>query len=315
LFNLLILKIQALWTSHLLNHNLQKSKKKYLFIGLGTMGYPMAGHLSKNKDLDLYVYNRTDQISDKWVNEYDGSKFILNNSSNIKFNGLITCLKDDDSIVNMLVNKKLLSYLKKNSFIIDHSTTSLELIDKIVSNQNVIVNNISFFDAPISGGQSGAEKGSLSVMFGGPTKQISTIKKIMSSYSSSTIRIGPSGHGQLTKMVNQLCIAGLLQGLSEGMALGMKRQLNMNKVFDAISKGAAQSWQMDNRFKTMVKGQFDFGFAVDLMIKDLKIALRESENASLDLNITKAVLKKYEILSDQGDGRLDTSSLLKNLNT
>jgi len=279
------------------------------------MGYPMAGHLSKNKDLDLYVYNRTDQISDKWVNEYDGSKFILNNSSNIKFNGLITCLKDDDSIVNMLVNRKLLSYLKKNSFIIDHSTTSLELIDKIVSNHNVIVNNISFFDAPISGGQSGAEKGSLSVMFGGPTKQISTIKKIMSSYSSSTIRIGPSGHGQLTKMVNQLCIAGLLQGLSEGMALGMKRQLNMNKVFDAISKGAAQSWQMDNRFKTMVKGQFDFGFAVDLMIKDLKIALRESENASLDLNITKAVLKKYEILSDQDDGRLDTSSLLKNLNT
>ena len=275
----------------------------------------MAGHLSKNKDLDLYVYNRNDKISDKWVNEFDGSKFILNNSSNIQFNGLITCLKDDDSIVNMLVNKKLLSYLKKNSFIIDHSTTSLELIDKIVSNQNVIVNNISFFDAPISGGQFGAEKGSLSVMFGGPTKQISTIKKIMSSYSSSTIRIGPSGHGQLTKMVNQLCIAGLLQGLSEGMALGMKRQLNMNKVFDAISKGAAQSWQMDNRFKTMVKGQFDFGFAVDLMIKDLKIALRESENASLDLNITKAVLKKYEILSDQDDGRLDTSSLLKNLNT
>ena len=275
----------------------------------------MAGHLSKNKDLDLYVYNRNDKISDKWVNEFDGSKFILNNSSNIQFNGLITCLKDDDSIVNMLVNKKLLSYLKKNSFIIDHSTTSLELIDKIVSNQNVIVNNISFFDAPISGGQSGAERGSLSVMFGGPLKKISTIKKIMSSYSSSTIRIGPSGHGQLTKMVNQLCIAGLLQGLSEGMALGMKRQLNMNKVFDAISKGAAQSWQMDNRFKTMVKGQFDFGFAVDLMIKDLKIALRESENASLDLNITKAVLKKYEILSDQDDGRLDTSSLLKNLNT
>jgi len=275
----------------------------------------MAGHLSKNKDLDLYVYNRNDKISDKWVNEFDGSKFILNNSSNIQFNGLITCLKDDDSIVNMLVNKKLLSYLKKNSFIIDHSTTSLELIDKIVSNQNVIVNNISFFDAPISGGQSGAENGSLSVMFGGPLKKISTIKKIMSSYSSSTIRIGPSGHGQLTKMVNQLCIAGLLQGLSEGMALGMKRQLNMNKVFDAISKGAAQSWQMDNRFKTMVKGQFDFGFAVDLMIKDLKIALRESENASLDLNITKAVLKKYEILSDQDDGRLDTSSLLKNLNT
>ena len=226
---------------HQQNHNLQESKEKYLFVGLGTMGYPMAGHLSKNKDFDLYVYNRTDEVADKWLNKHDGSKFIFNNSSNIKFHGLIICLKDDNSIIDVLVNKKLLSYLKKNSFIIDHSTTSLELIDKINSNQKVIGNNISFFDAPISGGQVGAENGSLSVMFGGPDNKISTINKIMSSYSSSIIKIGPSGHGQLTKMVNQLCIAGLLQGLSEGMALGMKRELNMNKVFDAISKGAAQS--------------------------------------------------------------------------
>ena len=275
----------------------------------------MARHLSKNKDFDLYVYNRTDEVADKWLNKNDGSKFVFNNSSNIKFHGLITCLKDDNSIIDVLVNKKLLSYLKKNSFIIDHSTTSLELIDKINSNQNVIDNNISFFDAPISGGQVGAENGSLSVMFGGPAKKISTINKIMSSYSSSIIKIGPSGHGQLTKMVNQLCIAGLLQGLSEGMALGLKRELNMNKVFDAISKGAAQSWQMDNRFKTMVQGQFDFGFAVDLMIKDLKIALKESENASLDLNIAKAVLKNYKKLSEDDDGNLDTSSLIKNLKT
>ena len=275
----------------------------------------MAGHLSKNKDFDLYVYNRTDEVADKWLNKHDGSKFIFNNSFNIKFHGLITCLKDDNSIIDVLVNKKLLSYLKKNSFIIDHSTTSLELIDKINSNQNVIENNISFFDAPISGGQVGAENGSLSVMFGGPVNKISTINKIMSSYSSSITKIGPSGHGQLTKMVNQLCIAGLLQGLSEGMALGMKRELNMNKVFDAISKGAAQSWQMDNRFKTMVQGQFDFGFAVDLMIKDLKIALKESGNASLDLNIAKAVLKNYKKLSEDDDGNLDTSSLIKNLKT
>jgi len=275
----------------------------------------MAGHLSKNKDFDLYVYNRTDEVTDKWLNKHDGSKFIFNNSSNIKFHGLITCLKDDNSIIDVLVNKKLLLYLKKNSFIIDHSTTSLELIDNINSNQNVIENNISFFDAPISGGQVGAENGSLSVMFGGPANKILTINKIMSSYSSSIIKIGPSGHGQLTKMVNQLCIAGLLQGLSEGMALGMKRELNMNKVFDAISKGAAQSWQMDNRFKTMVQGQFDFGFAVDLMIKDLKIALKESGNASLDLNIAKAVLKNYKKLSEDDDGNLDTSSLIKNLKT
>ena len=294
---------------------MQESKKKYLFAGLGTMGYPMAGHLSKDKDFDLYVYNRTDEVADKWLNQHDGSKFILNNSPNIKFHGLIICLKDDHSIVDLLVNKKLLSYLYKNSFIIDHSTTSLELIENINSNHNVIMNNISFFDAPISGGQVGAENGTLSVMFGGPEKKISTIKKIMNYYSSTIIKIGPSGHGQLTKMVNQLCIAGLLQGLSEGIALGMKRQLNMNKVFDAISKGAAQSWQMDNRFKTMVQGQFDFGFAVDLMIKDLKIALKESGNASLDLNIAKAVLKNYTILSENDDGNLDTSSLIKNFNT
>jgi 3-hydroxyisobutyrate dehydrogenase len=176
------------------------------------------------------------------------------------------------------------------------------------------LNNISFFDAPISGGQVGAENGTLSVMFGGPEKKILTIKKIMSYYSSAITKIGPSGHGQLTKMINQLCIAGLLQGLSEGIALGMKKQLNMNKVFDAISKGAAQSWQMDNRFKTMVQGQFDFGFAVDLMIKDLKIALKESGKSSLDLNIAKAVLKNYKILSDDDDGNLDTSSLIKNFN-
>ena len=275
----------------------------------------MAGHLSKNKDFDLYVYNRTDEVADKWLNKHDGSKFIFNNSSNIKFHGLIICLKDDNSIIDVLVNKKLLSCLKKNSFIIDHSTTSLELIDKINSNQNLIENNISFFDAPISGGQVGAENGSLSVMFGGPDNKISIINKIMRSYSSSIIKIGPSGHGQLTKMVNQLCIAGLLQGLSEGIALGMKRELNMNKVFDAISKGAAQSWQMDNRFKTMVQGQFDFGFAVDLMIKDLKIALKESGNASLDLNIAKAVLRNYKKLSEDDDGNLDTSSLIKNLKT
>ena len=133
----------------------------------------------------------------------------------------------------------------------------------------------------------------------------------MSSYSSSIIKIGPSGHGQLTKMVNQLCIAGLLQGLSEGMALGMKRELNMNKVFDAISKGAAQSWQMDNRFKTMTNQEFNFGFAVDLMIKDLNIALKESAANGLNLDISKKVLKKYQELSNLGDGQLDTSSLIK----
>ena len=186
---------------------------------------------------------------------------------------------------------------------------------KLINNHQEIINkSIFFFDAPISGGETGAINGSLSVMFGGPIKKIQTIKKLMTSYSKSIVHIGPSGHGQLTKMVNQLCIAGLIQGLSEGIALGVSSNLNMNKVFDAISKGAAQSWQMDNRFKSMVNNKFDFGFAVDLMIKDLKISMQEARSLDLDLKITQSVLKNYLKLSEEGDGDLDTSSLIKLLN-
>ena len=279
------------------------------------MGYPMAGHLSKNQDFDIYVYNRTEAVSDKWLSEYKGLKFNLTDSNNIQFNGLITCLKNDDAIVDLLLKKRLISSLNKNSFVLDHSTTSLNLIKLIASDKRVIENNISFFDAPVSGGEAGAINGVLSVMFGGPKNKLPTIKKIMNAYSQSIVHIGPSGHGQLTKMVNQICIAGLIQALSEGISLGKSVNLNMKKVFKAISKGAAQSWQMDNRFETMVNEQFDFGFAVDLMIKDLKIALRESKDNNLNLKISNQVLKQYKKLSKQGDGDLDTSSLIKIINT
>jgi 3-hydroxyisobutyrate dehydrogenase len=294
---------------------LPKYKKKLLFVGLGTMGYPMAGHLSKNQDFDIYVYNRTEAVSDKWLSEYKGLKFNLTDSNNIQFNGLITCLKNDEAILDLLLKKRLISCLNKNSFVLDHSTTSLNLIELITSDKSVIKNNISFFDAPVSGGEAGAINGVLSVMFGGPKNKVSTIKKIMNAYSQSIVHIGPSGHGQLTKMVNQICIAGLIQALSEGMSLGKSVNLNMKKVFEAISKGAAQSWQMDNRFETMVNEQFDFGFAVDLMIKDLKIALKESRDNNLNLKISNQVLKQYKKLSKQGDGDLDTSSLIKIINT
>ena len=279
------------------------------------MGYPMAGHLSKNQDFDIYVYNRTEAVSDKWLSEYKGLKFNLTDSNNIQFNGLITCLKNDDAIVDLLLKKRLISSLNKNSFVLDHSTTSLNLIKLIASDKRVIENNISFFDAPVSGGEAGAINGVLSVMLGGPKNKVLTIKKIMNAYSKSIVHIGPSGHGQLTKMVNQICIAGLIQALSEGISLGKSVNLNMKKVFKAISKGAAQSWQMDNRFETMVNEQFDFGFAVDLMIKDLKIALRESKDNNLNLKISNQVLKQYKKLSKQGDGDLDTSSLIKIINT
>jgi 3-hydroxyisobutyrate dehydrogenase len=300
--------------SHLQNHNLPKSKPKYLFIGLGTMGFSMAGHLSKNTEIDLFIYNRTTSVSKKWLKKYKGTKFDLHELKNIQLDGVITCLKDDSSIINVLQKKRVVESIKKNGFILDHSTTSLHLVSSISSLEYVISNNISFFDAPVSGGESGAFNANLSVMVGGPNKKFIAINKVMSSYAKSIVKVGPSGHGQLTKMVNQVCIAGLIQGLSEGIALGKASDLNMGKVLEAISGGAAQSWQMDNRFMTMVKGKFNFGFAIDLMIKDLKISLNQASEKHLDLKTTKSVLSNYKKLTGLGSGKSDTSSLIKLLN-
>ena len=293
------------------NRSLQKSKPKYLFAGLGTMGFPMAGHLSKNPNLDVYVFNRTSKISDKWVKKYHGAKLLSLNSCSIKFDGIITCLKDDASISSVILNSGLLKSIKTNAFIVDHSTTSLDLVSTISNHPDILDKKISFFDAPVSGGEVGAINGLLSIMLGGPKAKLSKVKIVLEAYSKSITHIGPSGHGQLTKMVNQLCIGSLIQGLSEGVALGKKSNLNMTKVLDAISGGAAQSWQMDNRFKTMVNGEFDFGFAVDLMIKDLKIALDHSKDLGIKLPSTKSVLQNYKKLSTLGNGELDTSSLIK----
>ena len=213
-----------------------------------------------------------------------------------------------------MFKQNFIQLIKSGGFILDHSTTSLELINEVALNDKFTSKNLSFFDAPVSGGEMGAINGTLSVMYGGPNSKSKVLKKIMNSYSSSITKIGPSGHGQLTKMVNQLCIAGLLQGLAEAITLGKSSNLNMNKVFDAISGGAAQSWQMDNRFKTMVNDNFDFGFAVDLMIKDLRIALKEADLNDLNLKTTKEVLKNYQELSRNNFGNLDTSSLVKLFN-
>ena len=296
---------------HPRNHSLQKSKPKFLFVGLGTMGFPMAGHLSKNPNIDIYVFNRTSQISAKWVKKHSGTQLIALNNCSVKFDGLITCLKDDAAISSVLLKSGLLEFLKKNSVIVDHSTTSLDLVSTISNHPDILDKKISFFDAPVSGGEVGAINGLLSIMLGGPKTKLSKVKIVLEAYSKSITHIGPSGHGQLTKMVNQLCIASLIQGLSEGIALGKKSNLNMNKVLEAISGGAAQSWQMDNRFNTMAKGNFDFGFAVDLMIKDLKIALSQSRKLDINLLTSKSILKNYNKLSLSGDGNLDTSSLIK----
>jgi 3-hydroxyisobutyrate dehydrogenase-like beta-hydroxyacid dehydrogenase len=275
------------------------------------MGFPMAGHLSKNPNLDIYVFNRTSHISGKWVKKYHGTQILSLNSCSIKFDGIVTCLKDDASISSVILKSGLIESIKTNAFIVDHSTTSLDLVSTISNHPDILDKKISFFDAPVSGGEVGAINGLLSIMLGGPKTKLSKVKIVLEAYSQSITHIGPSGHGQLTKMVNQLCIASLIQGLSEGIALGKKSNLNMTKVLDAISGGAAQSWQMDNRFITMVNDEFDFGFAVDLMIKDLKIAIDHSKDIGIKLPSTKSVLQNYKKLSTLGDGQLDTSSLIK----
>ncbi|MDA7563749.1 NAD(P)-dependent oxidoreductase [Gammaproteobacteria bacterium] len=290
---------------------MQKSKPKYLFAGLGTMGFAMAGHLSKNTNLDIYVFNRTSSVSAKWVKKHSGTQLIALNNCSVKFDGVITCLKDDAAISSVLLESGLLELLKNNSVIVDHSTTSLDLVSSISQHPKILEKKISFFDAPVSGGEAGAVNGALSIMLGGPKKELVQINNLMQSYAKNIVHIGPSGHGQLTKMVNQLCIGSLIQGLSEGVTLGKKSNLNMTKVLDAIAGGAAQSWQMDNRFETMVNDEFDFGFAVDLMIKDLKIAIDHSKDIGIELPSTKSVLQNYKKLSTLGDGGLDTSSLIK----
>jgi len=275
------------------------------------MGFAMAGHLSKNTNLDIYVFNRTSSVSAKWVKKHSGTQLIALNNCSVKFDGVITCLKDDAAISSVLLESGLLELLKNNSVIVDHSTTSLDLVSSISQHPKILEKKISFFDAPVSGGEAGAVNGALSIMLGGPKKKLVQINNLMQSYAKNIVHIGPSGHGQLTKMVNQLCIGSLIQGLSEGVTLGKKSNLNMAKVLDAIAGGAAQSWQMDNRFETMVNDEFDFGFAVDLMIKDLKIAIDHSKDIGIELPSTKSVLQNYKKLSTLGDGGLDTSSLIK----
>ena len=275
------------------------------------MGFPMAGHLSKLEYIDLYVYNQTLAISNKWLKKFTGSILPSIEDNEIVFDGVIICLKDDASIISVLLEKNLIGSIKKAGFILDHSTTSLDLVSKIIVHDTFISHKLSFFDAPVSGGESGAINGSLSVMAGGIKSKFIALKPFLETYSKTATYIGPNGHGQLTKMVNQLCISGLVQGLSEGITLGKKSNLQMDRVLEAISGGAAQSWQMDNRFKTMVKEKFDFGFAVDLMIKDLNIALKHSKNLNLELPISKLVLNKYTQLSKAGNGDMDTSSLIK----
>ena len=274
------------------------------------MGFHMAGHLTRSKH-EIHVFNRSQVKAKRWTKTHKGFAIkSLNNLSQL-YDGVFLCLKDDDAILDILFNTKLIESIKVGAFIVDHSTTSLKLVNRIISDNQIASKKITFFDAPISGGEAGAVNGTLSVMLGGGNKNSLIVRKLLKTFAKNIVHVGPNGHGQLTKMINQICIAGLLQGLSEALSFGRQKKLDMNKVLDAISQGAAQSWQMENRAETMLADKFNFGFAIDLMIKDLKIALIEANNLGLRLDVTKDVLKKYKKLSHQGHGSLDTSSLIK----
>ena len=282
--------------------------KNVAFIGLGVMGYNMAGHLKKNNFITT-VYNRTSSVADKWVNEFSGMSKTTPGQAASNADIVFICVgRDEDLISVMEGDDGIINNIEENTIIVDHTTASADIARKYYKQAKE--GNFSFLDAPVSGGQAGAENGILSVMVGGDESQYNIAKPVMSAYGKTIELIGPAGSGQLAKMINQICIAGLAQGLAEAMAFGKKANLDMKKVLQVISKGAAQSWQMENRYKTMLKGEYEFGFAVDWMRKDLSICFNEAEKNGASLPITKIVDKYYEEVQKNGGSRYDTSSLM-----
>ncbi len=279
------------------------------FIGLGVMGYPMAGYISKGGH-NVTVFNRTKSKAEKWIKEYKGN--IADTPADAAKNAdyVFTCVGNDDDLSEVTIGKKgIYNTIKKGAVHIDNTTASASIARKLYKSSKA--HGWGFLDAPVSGGQAGAENGALTVMIGGDQDDFEKAKDKIDCYSKKMKLLGKAGSGQLAKMVNQICIAGLVQGLSEGINFGIKAGLNMEDVIEVISKGAAQSWQMENRYKTMIDDKFDFGFAVDWMRKDLKIAMEEAKNNGSLLPITELVDKYYEEVQIMGGNRWDTSSLIK----
>ena len=282
---------------------------KVAFIGLGVMGYPMAGYISKAGH-DVTVYNRTKAKAEKWTKEYKGKIADTPADAAKDCDFIFTCVGNDNDLREVtLGNKGLFNTAKKDSIYIDNTTASANIARELYKEAKS--KSFDFLDAPISGGQAGAEGGTLTVMVGGDEAPFKKAEPVIDSYSKKIKLLGPSGSGQLTKMVNQICIAGLVQGLSEAINFGMKAGLNMEDVIEVISKGAAQSWQMENRYKTMIDDKFEFGFAVDWMRKDLKIAMEEAKNNGSLLPVTELVDKYYGEVQEMNGNRWDTSSLIR----
>ena len=279
------------------------------FIGLGVMGYPMAGYISKGGH-NVTVYNRTGAKADKWLKDFKGKKADTPKDAAKDADFVFTCVGNDNDLREVTFGENgIFKSIKKGAVYIDNTTASATIAREIYSHAKK--NGFGFLDAPVSGGQAGAENGALTVMVGGDQEDFDKALDKIDCYSKKVKLLGKSGSGQLAKMVNQICIAGLVQGLSEAINFGQKAGLNMEDVIEVISKGAAQSWQMENRYKTMLEDKFDFGFAVDWMRKDLKIAMEEAKNNGSLLPITEIIDKYYAEVQDMGGKRWDTSSLIK----
>ena len=280
---------------------------KVAFIGLGIMGFPMAGHLARQGH-EVTVFNRTQSRATAWTDMYSGQLASTPSAAAAKADFVMTCLGNDNDLEQVLLGSEgVFANMQSGTVVIDHTTASAQAARHLDAKAREL--GLMFLDAPVSGGQAGAENGKLTIMVGGDKETYTRAAPIMNAYSHATQYMGASGAGQLTKMVNQICIAGLIQALAEGMCFAEKAGLDGAQVVATISKGAAQSWQMDNRALTMLAKKFDFGFAVDLMRKDLGICLEEAERNGSRLPITTIVDSFYAELQQLGHGRSDTSSL------
>ncbi len=286
---------------------------KVAFLGLGVMGYPMAGHLKNKGGHEVTVYNRTAAKAEQWVKQYGGKSAPTPKAAAEGQDFVMACVGNDNDLREVTLGANgAFAGMGKGKVFVDHTTASAEIARELYAAAKK--GGFDFIDAPVSGGQAGAENGVLTVMCGGDAESFSRAEKIIAAYARACNLLGSTGSGQLSKMVNQICIAGLVQGLAEGVHFAQKSGLDIEKLIATISKGAAQSWQMENRYKTMAAGKFDFGFAVDWMRKDLGICLGEARKNGAHLPVTSLVDQFYSEIQAMGGKRWDTSSLIALLN-
>ena len=285
---------------------------KVAFIGLGVMGYPMARHIASKGGHDLVVYNRTAEKAEKWVTEHGGRRAATPREAAEGCEFVFSCVGNDDDLRSVALGESgALAGMRPGAIYIDNTTASAAVARELAAEAGR--HGVGFLDAPVSGGQAGAENGALTVMVGGEQEHFDKARPVIDCYARMVGLMGPAGAGQLTKMVNQICIAGLVQGLAEGIHFAKRAGLDVEQVIGVISKGAAQSWQMENRYKTMNEGKFDFGFAVDWMRKDLAICLDTARENGARLPVAALVDQFYADVQAMGGRRWDTSSLLQRL--